>query len=194
VKPALVGGMFAGAAGIAFMASQPFLDRGGCLALISMPLAFFAAGTLAAWALRVSLPVRVGFGVILAVGGFGSFLGLVATQAMTGRESGASNFLFFSAFFVGSYLVAIALGWFLVREIESRALTAGVLGFCAGGVVAGAVAALIMGTHSVAAFYWAVPMSLPAAGGGAAIARWLERRSGWYPPPHAPAHHRPHLP
>ncbi len=174
MKPALVGGVFLGAAAMAFMASQPLLGRGGCLALMAMPLSFFVAGTLAAWVLPVSLPVRVGFGVILAVGGFGSFLGLVATQAMTGRESGASIFLFFSVYFVGSYLVAIALGWFLVREIDSRALTAGVLGFCAGGVVAGAVAALIMGMHPGAPFYWAVPMSLPAAGGGAAIARWLE--------------------
>jgi hypothetical protein len=173
MKPALVGCIFAVAAAIAFMASWPFLGRGGCLALISIPLGFFVAGTLAARSLRVSLPVRAGFGVILAVGGFGSFLGLVATQAMTGRESAASLFLFFSVYFVVSYLVAVALGWFLVREIGSRALTAGVLGFCAGGVVAGAVAALLISTHATATFYKAILMSLPAAGGGAAIARWL---------------------
>jgi hypothetical protein len=174
VKPGVAGGVFAAAAAMAFMASVPFLGRGGCLALSSIPLAFFVAGTLAAWSLRVSLPARAGFGVILAVGGFGSFLGVVATQAMTGRESAASLFLFFSTYFVVSYLVAFALGWFLVREIASRALTAGLLGFCAGGIVAGAVAALIMPMHATAPLYWAVPMSLPAAGGGAAIARWLE--------------------
>jgi hypothetical protein len=112
------------------------------------------------------------------VGGFGSFLGVVATQAMTGRESAASLFLFFSICFVVSYLVAFALGWFLVREIGSRALTAGVLGFCVGGVVAGAVAALIISTHATATFYLAVLMSLPAAGGGAAIARWLGPAEG----------------
>ncbi len=174
MKPGLVGAIFAGAVAIAFMASRPSVGRGGCLALISIPLAFFVAGTLAAWVLRVSLPARVGFGVVLAVGGFGSFLGLVATQAMTGRESGASLFLFFSVFFVVSYLLAFALGWFLVREIGSRALTAGVLGFCVGGVAAGAVAVLIMSVHPTAPFYWAVPMSLPAAAGGAAVSRWLE--------------------
>jgi len=178
VKPGLVGAIFAGAVAIAFMASRPFVGRGGCLALMSIPLAFFVAGTLAAWVLRVSLPARVGVGVVLAVGGFGSLLGLVAKQAMTGRESGASHFLFFSVFFVVSYLLAFALGWFLVREIGSRALTAGVLGFCAGGVVAGAVAALIMSVHPAAPFYWAVPMSLPAAGGGAAISRWLAPGAG----------------
>jgi len=173
VKPGVAGGIFAAATAIAFMASHPFLRRGGCLALSSIPLAFFVAGTLAAWSLRVSLPARAGFGVILAVGGFGSFLGLVAPQAMTGRESAASLFLFFSIYFVVSYLVAFALGWFIVREIGSRAFTACVLGFCAGGVVAGAVAALLIRTRATAPFYLAVLMSLPAAGGGAATARWL---------------------
>jgi hypothetical protein len=174
MNPGLVGAIFAGAAAIAFVASSPLLGHGGCLAVVSLPLAFLVAGTLAAWSLRVSLPVRVGVGIILAVGGFGSFLGLVATQAMTGRESAAWLFLFFSVYFVISYLLGSALGWFLVREAGSRALTVGVLGFCAGGVAGGAVAALVVGLHPSGVLYYALPMALPAAGGGAALSWGLE--------------------
>jgi hypothetical protein len=146
------------------------MRQGGCLALISVPLSFFVAGVLAAGALRVSVPARVGFGVILAVGGFGSALGLVATQAMTGREGAGKLFVGFSVYFLSSYLLGSALGWLLVRRLGSRFFRSGVLGLCAGALLAAAVATLLMGMHTLTVYTGAVPMSIPGAVGAAAAA------------------------
>ena len=79
------------------------VPAGGVFALAGPPLAFFAGAFWAAGELQLGLRGRLGFGIAAAIAMFGSFLALVATQAMTGREN------FFIALIV-PFAIANAVG------------------------------------------------------------------------------------
>jgi len=139
---------------------------GGVLALAAPPLAFFAGAFWAAGELRLGLRGRFGFGAAVTMGTFGSFLALVSTQAMTGRENVVVALTV--PFLVANTLAAF-LGLQFLRD-RTKAFWYGVLGFAIGAALSGGIAAAAMETHQLN-FYTSLPLiPIPGVLGGAATA------------------------
>jgi len=141
--------------------------RGGVLALAGPPLAFFAGAFWAAGELQLGLRGRVGFGAAAAIAGFGSFLALVGTQAMTGREN---FFIALTVPFAVASAVGAALGLLVILPRGARAFVYAVLGFAVGGIASGAIAAAAMGTHQLDSYTGLPLVAIPGIVGGAAAA------------------------
>jgi hypothetical protein len=124
--------------------------------------------------MHLGLRGRLGFGAAVMMGAFASFLALVSTQAMTGRE----NFLVALAV---PFAMANALAAFLGLQIlpgRTKAFAYGVLGFGVGGAVSGVVAAMAMAVaiHQFN-FYTSLPLiPIPGVVGGTAAAWALSPR------------------
>ena len=170
-----VGGVFGGL----------FLVGSGPFALIVPALGFFIGGAMASVALHTGFLGMFSFGVAFVVGGVGSFLAVVATQAMTGRESPFFIIFVFLTYFVGAWGAAglIALG-LVFRRIGSYVFRLGLIGFSGGGVVGGLIVALtvlvLMATRGGNLILWVattVGLVVPAAIGGGVVARALNSRS-----------------
>jgi hypothetical protein len=175
-RPTLAAMRFAFAGFLGCVALAATAHHGGVLALVGPALAFFAGGFWAAGEMHLGLRGRFGFGAAVMMGAFGSFLALVSTQAMTGRE----NFL---VALTVPFAVANTLAAFLGLQIlpgRTRAFVYGVLGFGVGGAVSGVIAAMAMAIaiHQFN-FYTALPLiPIPGVVGGT-VATWalLPRRS-----------------
>lgn len=140
--------------------------------VLLLPLALFAAGFLGASSLRISANARTGLGIVVAVGGFGSFGSLLGTQGLTGHEGAAEVFLGLGVWFLISYGIGSALGLPLARELGTRTLGFGFLGFCGGALLAAGFATLdifdVLPTSVSGAW---VSLAIPAAVGGGFLAR-----------------------
>ena len=155
-----VGG-FVGCLGLALT-----VRLGGVVALAAPPLAFFAGAFWAAGELRLGLRGRFGFGTAVSMGTFGSFLAMVSTQAMTGREN-------FVVAVTVPFLIANTLAAFLGLSFlpgRTKAFWYGVLGFAIGAALSGGIVAALMETHLLN-LYTSLPLiPIPGILGGAATA------------------------
>jgi hypothetical protein len=124
--------------------------------------AFWAAGEL-----QLDLRGRFGFGAAVAIATFGSFLALVATQAMTGREN---SFIALTVPFAVANGVGAALGLLVILPGGTRTFVYAVLGFAIGGIASGAIAAAAMETHQLNFFTGLPLVAIPGIVGGTAAA------------------------
>ena len=168
------------------------MPRGGLLALVAAPMTFFAVGLLSTSMLKIPLTARIAFSIMIAIGVFGAFLGVVAIQGITGGESGLSLFIGFSINFVFSYAIGYALGLVIMMpftnkyKLSNRFLFALPVGFGAGAIIASTVMAFVV----VNKFYTnmdimtAITMSIPGVIGAATMARVMNRinRTNGTPP------------
>ena len=170
-----VGGLFAGLFGVG---SGPF-------ALIVPALGFFAGGAVASAVLRSGPLGTVAFGLAFVLGGIGSFLSTVGTQAMTGNESILALLAFPISFAIAWGLsggLALAL---LRSRLGLHASGAGVVGFAGGGAIGGLIVGLmvlVMGNQTPGprsgpdVFMWlmvALSLVVPPIIAGGVIARAL---------------------
>ncbi len=166
-SPAVAAVRFAVGGSVGCVALAAMAPRGGMLALYGPPLAFFASTFWAAGELRLGVLGRLGFGAAVAISTFSSSLALMATQGMTGREN---FFVALTIPFLVVNSVSGLLGLLLVLPVRPKAFAYGVVGFVAGGTVAGLIAAVAMETHQLN-FYTALPLvAIPGVVAGTASA------------------------
>jgi hypothetical protein len=140
---------------------------GGVLALVAPPLAFFAGAFWAAGELRLGLRGRLGFGAAVMMGAFGSFLVLVSTQAMTGREN---PLIAITVPFLIANTLAAFLGLQFLRPGRADAFWSGVLGFAIGAALSGGIAAAAMGTRQLSSYTLLALIPIPGVLGGTVTA------------------------
>ena len=140
---------------------------GGMLALVAPPLMFFAGAFWAAGELRLGLRGRLAFGAAVMMGTFGSFLVLVSTQAMTGREN---PLVAITVPFLIANTLAAFLGLQFVRPGRTDAFWSGVMGFAIGAALSGGIAAAAMHTSQLSFYAPLLLIPIPGVLGGAATA------------------------
>jgi len=153
-----------------------FVVRRGPFALIVPALAFFIGGAMASASLRTGLRGMISFGLAFVVGGVGSLLLVVGTQAMGGESPFYIIFVFLVymgvAWGVGGLIALFPLfGW-------SYVLGLGLIGFSGGGAVGGLILALAV--VSGFQFFWVattVGVVVASAIGGGVVAWAMNSRS-----------------
>jgi hypothetical protein len=147
----------------------------GPAALLLPSIGFFVGGAVAGTAVRQSPGAAVGFGLAFAIGNTAGMLSIIATQAMTGRESLLVQYAV-------SYSIVFAIAGLIGlfgASVQGRPLVIGVLGFAGGGfttallVVALLSVRLIGGSPLRALMGYAIPMTVPWVIGGFVTTRAL---------------------